>query len=59
MRDVLETRVQSDLPAMVRAIVAENIWSFDGRRALIAAGSLLVGEYKSGIGRGQARVFVV
>lgn len=59
IRGVLETAVQSDLPGMVRAIVTENVWSFDGRRILIPAGSRLVGEYKSGLTRGQTRVFVV
>ncbi|MBC9877547.1 TrbI/VirB10 family protein [Bradyrhizobium sp. INPA01-394B] len=59
VRGVLETAVQSDLPGMVRAVVTENVWSFDGRRVLIPAGSRLVGEYKSGIAQGQTRVFVV
>lgn len=59
IRGVLETALQSDLPGMVRAVVTENIWSFDGRRVLIPAGSRLVGEYKSGIAQGQTRVFVV
>lgn len=59
IRGVLETAVQSDLPGMVRATVTENVWSFDGRRVLIPAGSRLVGEYKSGIAQGQTRVFIV
>jgi type IV secretion system protein VirB10 len=59
IRGVLETAVQSDLPGMVRAVVAENVWSFDGRRILIPSGSRLVGEYKSGIAQGQTRVFIV
>lgn len=44
VRGVLETAVQSDLPGMVRAVVTENVWSFDGRRVLIPAGSRLIGE---------------
>ncbi len=59
IRGVLETAVQSDLPGMVRATVTENVWSFDGRRVLIPAGSRLIGEYRSGIAQGQTRVFVV
>lgn len=59
IRGVLETAVQSDLPGMVRAVTAENVWSFDGRRILIPAGSRLVGEYKSGLAQGQTRVFIV
>lgn len=59
IRGVLETAVQSDLPGMIRAVVTENVWSFDGRRILIPAGSRLVGEYKSGLAQGQTRVFIV
>jgi type IV secretion system protein VirB10 len=59
IRGVLETAVQSDLPGMVRAVVTENVWSFDGRRVLIPSGSRLIGEYKSGIAQGQTRVFIV
>ena len=59
IRGVLETAVQSDLPGMVRAVTAEDVWSFDGRRVLIPAGTRLVGEYKSGLAQGQTRVFVV
>lgn len=59
IRGVLETAVQSDLPGMIRAVVTENVWSFDGRRVLIPAGSRLVGEYKSGLAQGQTRVFIV
>jgi len=59
IRGVLETAIQSDLPGMVRATTSEDVWSFDGRRVLIPAGSRLVGEYKSGITQGQTRVFIV
>jgi type IV secretion system protein VirB10 len=59
IRGILETAIQSDLPGMVRAITSENVWSFDGRRVLIPAGSRLIGEYKSGIAQGQTRVFIV
>ncbi len=59
IRGILETAIQSDLPGMVRAVTTENVWSFDGRRVLIPAGSRLIGEYKSGIAQGQTRVFIV
>lgn len=59
IRGILETAVQSDLPGMVRAVTTENVWSFDGRRVLIPAGSRLIGEYKSGMAQGQTRVFIV
>ncbi len=59
IKGVLETAIQSDLAGMVRAIVSENVWSFDGRRILIPAGSRLIGEYRSGLSTGQTRVFIV
>jgi len=59
IRGVLETALQSDLPGQVRAVTTEDVWSFDGRRVLIPKGSRLIGDYKSGIARGQTRVFVV
>ena len=59
IRGVLETAIQSDLPGQVRAVTTEDVWSFDGRRVLIPKGSRLIGDYRSGITRGQTRVFVV
>lgn len=59
IKGVLETAIQSDLAGMVRAVVSENVWSFDGRRILIPAGSRLIGEYRSGLSTGQTRVFIV
>jgi len=56
---ILETAIQSDLPGMVRAIVSENIYSFEGSNLLIPKGSKLVGRYNSGLVRGQSRVFVI
>ena len=56
---ILETAVDSDLPGMVRAITSDDVWSFDGRRVLIPAGTHLIGQYKSGIAQGQTRVFIV
>ena len=56
---VLETAIQSDLAGSIRAITSEDVYSFDGRRILIPAGTRLIGEYKSGIKTGQVRVFVI
>src|SRR5690606_144422 len=56
---LLETAIQSDLPGMVRAIVSENTYSFDGSQLLIPKGSRLIGRYNSGLVRGQSRVFVI
>lgn len=56
---ILETAIVSDLPGQVRAIVSQDVYSFDGRRILIPTGTLLIGEYQSEITRGQTRIFVV
>jgi len=59
IRGTLETAIQSDLPGMVRAITREDVYSFDGRRVLIPSGTMLTGEYRSALSRGQTRVFVI
>jgi len=56
---ILETAIVSDLPGQVRAIVSQDVYSFDGRRLLIPTGTRLIGEYQSEITRGQTRIFVV
>lgn len=56
---ILETAIQSDLPGMVRAVISEDVYSFDGSHLLIPQGSKLVGRYRSGVTRGQSRVFVI
>ncbi|WP_267322111.1 type IV secretion system protein VirB10 [Aminobacter sp. MET-1] len=59
IRGTLETAINSDLAGMVKAIVRDDVYSFDGRRILIPAGSSLIGDYKADIEQGQERVFIV
>lgn len=56
---ILETAIQSDLPGLVRAIISEDVYSFDHSHLLIPKGSKLVGRYRSTLTRGQSRVFVI
>lgn len=56
---ILETAIVSDLPGQIRAIVSDDVYSLDGRRALIPTGTRLIGEYQSEVVRGQKRIFVV
>ena len=56
---ILETAIQSDLPGMVRAIVSEDVFSFDNSTLVIPKGSKLVGRYRSALTTGQSRVFVI
>lgn len=59
IRGILETAIQSGLPGMVRAVISSDIYSFDGRRILLPKGTMLTGEYRSGLARGQTRVLIV
>lgn len=54
----LETAISSELAGQVRAITSENVYSFDGSRLLIPAGSRLIGRYRSGVEIAQSRVTV-
>lgn len=56
---ILETAIQSDLPGMVRAIVSEDVYSFDNSTLVIPKGAKLVGRYRSALTTGQSRVFVI
>lgn len=56
---ILETAIVSDLPGQIRAIVSDDVYSFDGRRVLIPTGTRLIGEYQSEITQGQTRIFVI
>jgi len=54
----LETAISSELAGQVRAITSENVYSYDGTRLLIPAGSRLIGRYRSGVEIAQSRVTV-
>lgn len=56
---VLETAINSDLPGFTRAVVSEDVRSFDGTEVLIPRGSRLIGQYRSGLAIGESRAFVV
>mgnify|MGYP000504078008 CR=1 FL=1 len=56
---VLETAINSDLPGFTRAVVSEDVRSFDGTEILIPRGSRLIGQYRSGLAIGESRAFVV
>ena len=56
---VLESSLDSDLPGLVRAKVAETVYdTVSGRHVLIPRGSWLVGTYGSDARAGQRRLFV-
>nr|WP_298897774.1 TrbI/VirB10 family protein [uncultured Altererythrobacter sp.] len=56
---ILETAIDTDVPGFVRAVVSEDVRSFDGTRILVPRSSRLVGQYQSGLQGGQKRAFVI
>ena len=55
---VLETALDSSLPGQTRAIISEDVFSYDGSRLLIPRGARLVGRYRSGVEISQRRVTI-
>ena len=55
---VMETALDSSLPGQTRAVISEDVFSYDGTRLLIPRGSRLIGRYRSGIKVAQRRVTI-
>ena len=56
---VLETAIDTDVPGFARAVVSQDVRSFDGSRVLIPRSSRLIGEYKGVTQAGQRRAFLM
>jgi type IV secretion system protein VirB10 len=56
---VLETALNSDLPGFARALVTQDVRSFDGARVLVPRGSRVIGQYRGGLAVGQTRAYVI
>jgi type IV secretion system protein VirB10 len=56
---ILETAINTDVPGFVRAVVSQDVRSFDGKRLLIPRSSRLIGQYQSGVQQGQRRAYVI
>ena len=56
LQATLETAVSSELPGVMRAVVARNVHSYDGANVLLPKGTRLIGEYNSGVSVVQGRV---
>src|SRR5690606_11696056 len=56
---VLETAIDTDVPGYVRAVVSQDVRSFDGTRVLVPRSSRLIGQYQSGMQGGQKRAYVI
>jgi len=56
---ILETAIDTDVPGYVRAVVSQDVKSFDGKKVLIPRSSRLIGQYQSGVQQGQKRAYVI
>lgn len=56
---VLETAIDTDVPGYVRAVVSQDVRSFDGSKVLIPRSSRLIGEYKGINQAGQRRAYLM
>lgn len=55
----MESALNTDMPAPIRAIVSRDTYAEAGHEVLIPKGSRLIGSYNTDIMGGQSRVFVV
>ncbi len=56
---ILETAINTDVPGFVRAVVSQDVRSFDGSKILVPRSSRLIGQYQSGVQQGQKRAYVI
>jgi type IV secretion system protein VirB10 len=56
---VLETAIDTDVPGYARAVVSQDVRSFDGSKVLIPRSSRLIGEYKGVTQSGQRRAYLM
>jgi len=56
---ILETAINTDVPGFVRAVVSQDVRSYDGSTVLVPRSSRLIGQYQSGLQAGQKRVYVI
>ncbi|NVE94929.1 TrbI/VirB10 family protein [Altererythrobacter lutimaris] len=56
---ILETAIDTDVPGYVRAVVSQDVRSFDGTSVLVPRSSRLIGQYQSGLQGGQKRAYVI
>lgn len=55
----LETAMSSDVAGFVSCVISRDVLSDNGRVVLMEKGTQVVGEYRGGVRRGAARLFVL
>ncbi|MBY5775215.1 conjugal transfer protein [Rhizobium leguminosarum] len=55
---VLETAIDTELPGNLRAQVTQPVYSFDGKRVLMPAGTMLIGTFNNDVAIAQKRVLI-
>ena len=55
----LQTKLVSTVQGMTACVLTRNVYSDNGKVLLLERGSQVIGEYKSSLNHGQARIFVL
>lgn len=55
---VLETAIDTDLAATVRAVITRDVYAEEGKNILIPRGSRVIGTYATNVASGQTRVTI-
>lgn len=55
---VLETAIDTQLPGNIKAQVMRPVYSFDGSRVLMPAGTMLIGQFSNDVDLAQKRVLI-
>lgn len=55
----LDTAISSDQPGGLACTLSRDVYSTDLKVKLLDAGSIVTGQYKGGLMRGQARIFAI
>lgn len=58
LEGVLETAINTDLPGAIRAVLTEDVVSYDGSTTLLPRGSRLIGTYGSSVKIAQRRALI-
>lgn len=58
LEGVLETAIDTDLPGAIRAVLTEDVVSYDGSTTLLPRGTRLIGSYSSTVKIAQRRALI-